>query len=719
MSHSMIGLVVAALAGLLACAAAAEPGRDEGPAGRYADEALAGQITAKMPAITQTAETIAERIVAGHAVWLGGSYEGFIVEGYYRAGGMMKAGWLKKPEDLQAGDVLLLGTVEGANPQDAILTRAARARGAMVVRIGPGEGEGVDVDLGVPAEGVRRPGRPPHAEVSRYHAPLASVGDTMMLWTLTGEIVGALTRRGKMTPMFESVLVPGGKERNAEHLKLQWEPTCPPAQKAGRLGRTYLAHVTHYLSDLRETQLPKFAEAGRMVRQAIKTGKKAYVIPFGHLPPYEVALAADPGVFAKLPANTDGKALAQVVHAGDVVLYVGYYELPEDIATAAHAAGAKVISFVSGTPEKPAEAMGADVSIKACWPFGDAAVSVEGYDVRILPPSGVMAGVGYWMVVAESLPPRPPSLEGRGENGTSPPGPLSTRGEGGNGIGAPPPAPPPAGEGGTANGGIVSGQAVPLWPGGAPGAGEVNPAQVPTITPFLLNPKEKRAAVIVCPGGGYAGRAGYEGAPISQWLNTIGVVSFVCDYRVTPYKHPRPLQDAQRAIRWVRAHAEECGVDPTKVGILGFSAGGHLAATAGTHYDKGDPQAADPVDRLGCRPDALVLCYPVISFGEYGHHGSMVNLIGENPPEELRHSLSNETQVTPETPPTFLWHTSDDGGVPVMNSLLFAEALSHCKVPFDLHVFSHGPHGMALAEKDAHVGQWKKVCETWLRGLGW
>ena len=266
---------------------------------------------------------------------------------------------------------------------------------------------------------------------------------------------------------------------------------------------------------------------------------------------------------------------------------------------------------------------------------------------------------------------------------------------------------------------LVNGEAIPLWPEGAPGIEEATPQEVPTITPYLLDTTEKRAAVIVCPGGGYAMRAPHEAEPISRWLNSIGVVSFVCDYRVAPYKHPRPLQDAQRAVRWVRANADACGVDPAKIGILGFSAGGHLVATAGTHYDAGDPQAADPIDRVSCRPDALVLCYAVISSGPCGHQGSFQNLLGEDASVELRWSMSNELQVTPDTPPSFLWHTADDGGVPVENSLGFAGALSRCKVPFDLHVFQHGAHGLGLASDDPHVSKWTSCCETWLRGLGW
>jgi acetyl esterase/lipase len=224
--------------------------------------------------------------------------------------------------------------------------------------------------------------------------------------------------------------------------------------------------------------------------------------------------------------------------------------------------------------------------------------------------------------------------------------------------------------------------------------------------------------VIVCPGGGYCGKADYEGAPVARWLNSVGLSAFVLDYRVVPYKHPYPLLDAQRAIRVVRCHALEWGIKPDKIGILGFSAGGHLSATAGTHFDFGSPDAADLVDQESCRPDALVLCYPVVSFGEFRHDGSMVALLGENPPDALRFSLSNETQVTNLTPPAFIWHTANDEGVPVENSLLFAGALSKHQVPFELHVFPDGAHGLALGEGHPAVSAWTGLCATWLHGLG-
>ncbi len=260
--------------------------------------------------------------------------------------------------------------------------------------------------------------------------------------------------------------------------------------------------------------------------------------------------------------------------------------------------------------------------------------------------------------------------------------------------------------------------AIPLWPDGAPGADSASETFEPYLVPHLVETTTPHGAVIVCPGGGYSGRAAHEGDPIAEWLNSLGIASFVCHYRVAPYRHPYPLLDAQRAVRWVRTHGATWHIDPTKIGILGFSAGGHLVSTVGTHFDAGEASAADPVNRASSRPDALILCYPVISFGEWRHHGSMVNLIGEDPDPALRHSLSNEHQVTAETPPTFLWHTADDAGVPVDNSLLFAAALARCRVPFELHVFASGPHGLGLAPQDPHVGAWSRLAGEWLHALG-
>jgi acetyl esterase/lipase len=261
-------------------------------------------------------------------------------------------------------------------------------------------------------------------------------------------------------------------------------------------------------------------------------------------------------------------------------------------------------------------------------------------------------------------------------------------------------------------------QPLPLWtadeiPGGP------NPEGLPALTPYLLEGTEIRAAVIVFPGGGYATRAAHEGEPVARWLNTLGLHAFVLDYRVKPHRHPIPLGDARRALRVVRHRAGEWHVDSRKIGVLGFSAGGHLAATISTHFDRGNPDASDPVERQSCRPDVAVLCYPVISFSaEFSHGGSMRNLIGEDASDDLRRLLSNETQVTEDTPPAFLWHTAEDPGVPVENSLVYASALSRHGVPFELHVFPTGKHGLGLAEDHPQVRSWTTLCATWFRAQG-
>ena len=232
-------------------------------------------------------------------------------------------------------------------------------------------------------------------------------------------------------------------------------------------------------------------------------------------------------------------------------------------------------------------------------------------------------------------------------------------------------------------------------------------------------------AVVVCPGGGYGGLAyDWEGTDFAGWLNNHGIAAIILRYRlpvdgdVAHQKWLGPLLDAQRAIRLTRAHAADWGINPAKVGIMGFSAGGHLASTAGTHFDAGDPAAPDPVDRLGSRPDFMILVYPVISMVQpTTHGGSRRNLLGENPPEELVRHYSNELQVTAETPPTFLVHAGDDGAVPVSNSLLFYQALLDHKVPAELHVYPAGGHGFSLAVGKGRLQDWTQVCARWLQGL--
>lgn len=258
-----------------------------------------------------------------------------------------------------------------------------------------------------------------------------------------------------------------------------------------------------------------------------------------------------------------------------------------------------------------------------------------------------------------------------------------------------------------------------LWPEGAPGALGSTDEDLPAITPYLVEGKQN-AAVVICPGGGYGMRAYHEGEPVAQWLNTLGISAFVLRYRVAPYPYPSALLDAQQALRTIRFRADEFGIDPERLGILGFSAGGHLASTAGVHYEQGNPERSEPLERLSSRPDFLILCYPVISMTDgVTHQGSKTNLLGDSPDEELVRQLSSELQVTAQTPPAFLWHTADDASVPVENSLLFAAALSRHGVPFDLHVYAHGIHGLGLADEEPHTRTWTDACASWLQMNGY
>jgi acetyl esterase/lipase len=272
---------------------------------------------------------------------------------------------------------------------------------------------------------------------------------------------------------------------------------------------------------------------------------------------------------------------------------------------------------------------------------------------------------------------------------------------------------------------------MPLWPLGAPGAKGTDPDKdVPGVTVFLP-PSETAtgAAVVVCPGGGYGMLAvDHEGKQVAEWLNGLGIAAFVLKYRLGPrYHHPAMLHDASRAIRTVRALAAKWNLDPHRIAILGFSAGGHLASTAGTHFDAGHPGADDPIERVSSRPDRLILIYPVVTLAtEHAHRGSLRNLLGENPAKELIELLSNERQVTKDTPPAFLAHTNADEGVPAENSILFALALRKKGVPVELHLFERGQHGLGLGSgapqlkiaADPAFGAWPKLCETWLKNQG-
>jgi len=275
-----------------------------------------------------------------------------------------------------------------------------------------------------------------------------------------------------------------------------------------------------------------------------------------------------------------------------------------------------------------------------------------------------------------------------------------------------------------------------LWPNGAPGALGNEDQDKPSLTIFVP-PADKAngCAVVICPGGGYGALAvDHEGLQVGQWLNSFGVTGIMLKYRIAPrYHHPAPLQDAQRSLRTVRYWASNpqlkiqnstLNIDPRRIGIMGFSAGGHLASTAGTHFDAGKPDAKDPIERMSCRPDFMILVYPVISLDtQWAHVGSRKNLLGADPDPKLVESLSNEKQVTPETPPTFLIHTSGDSGVPAENSILFYMALHKAKVPVEMHIYEKGQHGFGLARDpkryDPVLSTWPDRCQAWMgvRGL--
>lgn len=237
-------------------------------------------------------------------------------------------------------------------------------------------------------------------------------------------------------------------------------------------------------------------------------------------------------------------------------------------------------------------------------------------------------------------------------------------------------------------------------------------------------PSKERAngcAVIVCPGGGYGHLAStYEGHDVAEWFTSFGVTGFVLRYRLAPkYHHPSPMLDIQRAVRTVRSRAKEWNLDPARIGVMGFSAGGHLASTSATHFDAGKPEAADPIDRVSCRPDFAILAYPVVSMSaDFMHGGSRKNLLGENPDPQLVESLSNEKQVTKETPPTFLFHTNADKAVPPENSVAFYLALRKAGVPAELHVYEPGPHGVGMGPRDAVLSSWPGRMKDWLEGRG-
>lgn len=262
-------------------------------------------------------------------------------------------------------------------------------------------------------------------------------------------------------------------------------------------------------------------------------------------------------------------------------------------------------------------------------------------------------------------------------------------------------------------------QTIPLWTGQAPGAQGTEDRDIPTITAYLpRTTPQGMTAIIVCPGGGYGALAmNHEGRQVANYLNSLGIAAFVLKYRLGPrYHHPVEIGDAQRAIRMVREKAADWHIAPNHIGIMGFSAGGHLASSASTHFDSGKADAPDAIDRVSSRPDFAVLGYPVISLvAPWTHQGSKKNLLGDNPDPELAKSLSGELAVTAQTPPTFLFHTNGDTTVPAENSIYYFLALRKAGVVAEMHIFQRGPHGVGLGMDDFALAEWPRLLANWMR----
>jgi acetyl esterase/lipase len=272
-----------------------------------------------------------------------------------------------------------------------------------------------------------------------------------------------------------------------------------------------------------------------------------------------------------------------------------------------------------------------------------------------------------------------------------------------------------------------------VWPNGAPeSTGMTLPEEifegkrvrnVSEAEMYVYLPKigvNTGAAVVICPGGGYMIEAmDHEGYDLAEWLAEQGVAGIVLKYRLPYGHHEIPLKDAQRALRIVHQKAAEWGINPAKIGIAGSSAGGHLASTAGTRFDLGKPDATDPIEKFSCRPDFMLLLYPVITFDEeFGHMGSRTNLIGAGNKWELVQKYSNELNVTPQTPPTFLVLADDDTAVPPRNSIEFYLALKRNKVPAEMHIFRQGAHGFGMNKKNLPVDQWPNLFAQWMKAQG-
>jgi len=263
---------------------------------------------------------------------------------------------------------------------------------------------------------------------------------------------------------------------------------------------------------------------------------------------------------------------------------------------------------------------------------------------------------------------------------------------------------------------------MPLWPNGAPGALGASDGDTPTIAAFIPTTNPTKTAVIVAPGGGYQHLSMvHEGSDVAAWLNAHGVAAFVLKYRLgMKYHSPIELGDAQRAIRMVRADAAKYGVAADHIGMWGFSAGGHLTASAGTMFDAGNAAATDAIEQQSSRPDFLILSYPVVTMLDpYVHKGSRLYLLGDAPTEEQKEAMSPELHVTAQTPPAFLFTTTDDHTVPVMNSVMFYSALAKAGVPAEMHIFQHGAHGSGLGVGNPQLSVWPELLIKWMRERGY
>lgn len=257
-----------------------------------------------------------------------------------------------------------------------------------------------------------------------------------------------------------------------------------------------------------------------------------------------------------------------------------------------------------------------------------------------------------------------------------------------------------------------------IYEGTPPGSRGSSPEDIPTLTTYLPQGVGSGAAFIVCPGGGYGGLAEHEGKPVAEWLSSLGITAFVLKYRLGPVYHAPYIDgDAHRAIRLVRYHSKDWGIDPGRIGIMGFSAGGHLASVAATQFDDGK-SGSDLVDAASSRPNAAALIYPVITMTlPWTHIGSRENLLGKNPTLQQVEAYSSETRVTDQTPPIFIAAGFDDSAVPIENSIRFIEACRRRHVSVEAHLFAHGPHGFGLGGQNAVLQQWPKACALWLKGL--